>query len=105
MSENQIVRTLGWDQIDCRFGPATRAATIKWQKQHNLDGDGMVGPATFTKASKYLFSPAGRDGRIQYPGEDGRAINFWRAADGKWSMAIGNDVKTVWYERATFDKC
>lgn len=32
--------------IDGRFGKGTREAVIKWQKNHKLTADGIVGPAT-----------------------------------------------------------
>lgn len=40
---------------DCRFGPATESATKKWQKDHGLVGDGIVGPLTFGKADDNLY--------------------------------------------------
>ena len=37
---------------DCQFGSGTKAATKLWQAAHDLDDDGIVGPATFTAAGK-----------------------------------------------------
>ncbi|MGW5353796.1 peptidoglycan-binding domain-containing protein [Streptomyces sp. NPDC004031] len=36
--------------IDGSFGPQTKAATIKWQNDHGLTGDGSAGKATFAAA-------------------------------------------------------
>ncbi|MFE6623659.1 peptidoglycan-binding protein [Streptomyces sp. NPDC057740] len=40
---------------DCWFGPATEAATKKWQKDRGLIDDGIVGPLTFGRADDHLY--------------------------------------------------
>jgi peptidoglycan hydrolase-like protein with peptidoglycan-binding domain len=47
----------GPDEIDGRFGPQTAAAVRAFQKQHELDVDGIVGPNTWEK----LRNPEGSD--------------------------------------------
>ena len=43
---------------DGKFGPATRAATVEWQKQKGLTADGIVGPDTWKVAVADSFPPA-----------------------------------------------
>lgn len=45
---------LTWDQIDCEFGPTTKAATERFQAAHGLTRDGVAGPKTFAAAGNYL---------------------------------------------------
>lgn len=39
--------TCGGDGADGDFGPATLAATLNYQRTHNLDADGIIGPLTW----------------------------------------------------------
>ena len=47
----------GPDEIDGRFGPQTAAAVRAFQKQNDLDVDGIVGPNTWER----LRNPEGSD--------------------------------------------
>jgi peptidoglycan hydrolase-like protein with peptidoglycan-binding domain len=42
--------------INDYYGTATRAAMIKFQQEHNLKADGIVGPATRTVINQMLNS-------------------------------------------------
>lgn len=94
-------------QIDCRFGPDTVAATKAWQR--NLLGpdqaDGKVGEKTLTRASRYLQGKAGSAHTIRYNGVGGRYVTFKRTDNGRWGMYIGSDLRTLWYNDATFNNC
>ncbi|MFE0107394.1 peptidoglycan-binding protein [Streptomyces sp. NPDC059009] len=95
---------LNWDDIDCSFGPKAKEQTIWWQRYHDLRGDGMVGPKTFKKATEDRLAELGGN-KYRWVGKTGRHITFYRAANGKWGMYLGNDLKTLWYGKATFNKC
>lgn len=42
------------NDIDCRFGPTTEAATRRWQSARGLGNDGRVGALTFGRADNQL---------------------------------------------------
>jgi peptidoglycan hydrolase-like protein with peptidoglycan-binding domain len=85
--------------IDCRFGPATKNATIKWQRAHGLTADGKVGPRTFGKADNKLYS---NSGNVFYDGTK-RDVAFRRSA-GKYYL-YDNGWKLASYTRATLSRC
>ena len=41
-------------QVDGDFGPATQAATIKWQAENGLKADGIVGAKTWAEGLKSI---------------------------------------------------
>ncbi|MCL2926005.1 MAG: peptidoglycan-binding protein [Trichodesmium sp. MAG_R04] len=41
------------ETVDGIFGPETRAAVIRFQKYHNLEPDGIIGP----KTNEVLWTP------------------------------------------------
>lgn len=46
---------LNKSDVDCQFGPKTKAATISWQHAYGVSPfDGIVGPKTFARAGKNL---------------------------------------------------
>ncbi|MEU1407896.1 peptidoglycan-binding protein [Streptomyces sp. NPDC005728] len=100
-------KKLSYDGIDCRFGPGTVAATKSWQTTYHVPGDhdGKVGKNTFGRASDFLSGSAGSSNQIKYTGEDGRYVTFKRTDNGRWGMYLGNDLKTLWYNNATFNAC
>ena len=51
-----ILKELGYytDSIDGSFGPGCKTATTKFQKDHSLDADGSVGPATLKHLQKVV---------------------------------------------------
>ncbi|MFJ9542136.1 peptidoglycan-binding protein [Streptomyces sp. NPDC101225] len=100
-------KKLSYSGIDCRFGPATAAATKKWQTTFHVRGgaDGKVGRNTFGRASDFLSGSAGSSHQIKYTGMGGRYVTFKRADNGRWAMYLGNDLKTLWYNNATFNAC
>ncbi|GLY21597.1 hypothetical protein [Micromonospora sp. NBRC 101691] len=92
--------------IDCRFGPGTHSATVAWQKGNYLAGDGIVGENTLFVASLSLSGSAGSGNRITYDGAYGsRYVTFTRVDNGRWGMYVGNELKTLWYNDATFSAC
>ncbi|MEU6063602.1 MULTISPECIES: peptidoglycan-binding domain-containing protein [Streptomyces] len=49
---------LSESDVDCKFGPKTKAATQAWQTHYlgSSEADGVVGSKTFGEASKHLSS-------------------------------------------------
>ncbi|MFH8609988.1 peptidoglycan-binding protein [Streptomyces sp. NPDC018029] len=102
--------------IDCRFGEQTTYTTKRWQNRYggNLEVDGIVGPATLTEAIDKVDWNGGGEYELVYTGtygpswtdeRTGRYVSFVRAADGRWGMYLGNELKTLWYKDATFSQC
>ncbi|MFI6226601.1 peptidoglycan-binding protein [Micromonospora echinospora] len=92
--------------IDCIFGPDTHTATMSWQRAHDLDDDGIVGKNTFGEASWNLSGTSGSGNQIIYYGSyGGRYVTFTRVDNGRWGMYLGNELKTLWYNDATFSAC
>ncbi|WP_233583819.1 peptidoglycan-binding protein [Micromonospora sp. CV4] len=78
--------------VDCRFGPATTAATKRWQLDRGLVSDGVVGPKTFAKAATRL-SLYESEGWFYYDGLGSNFAYFGRRADGRWDMPAGLDLE------------
>jgi hypothetical protein len=92
--------------VDCRFGPATTAATKRWQTDRGLVSDGIVGPKTFAKAATRLTTYEGDDW-FYYDGLGSNFVYFGRLADGRWDMSLGPDLewKPLAYTYANFSVC
>ncbi|WP_416905444.1 peptidoglycan-binding domain-containing protein [Micromonospora echinospora] len=92
--------------IDCIFGPTTHTATRVWQQDRRLEDDGIVGKNTFSAASRNLSGASGSGNQIVYHGAyGGRYVTFTRVDNGRWGMYIGSELKTLWYNDATFSAC
>ncbi|MBQ0905658.1 peptidoglycan-binding protein [Micromonospora sp. U21] len=78
--------------VDCRFGPATTAATKRWQRDRGLVSDGVVGPKTFAKAATRLRLYEG-ERWFYYDGLGTNFAYFGRRADGRWDIPAGPDLE------------
>ncbi|MFI2711605.1 peptidoglycan-binding protein [Micromonospora sp. NPDC018662] len=79
---------LARSDVDCRFGPATTAATKQWQSDRGLVSDGVVGSKTLTRAATRLGVWEG-EGWFYYDGVGSRLFHLGRRADGRWDMTLG----------------
>ncbi len=64
------LRTLGYrpGPVDGRFGPRTRDAVVRFQREHGLKGDGSIAPATILAALRPESSPRrGERQRVRRP--------------------------------------
>jgi len=59
------LRTLGYrpGKVDGRFGPRTRDAVIRFQRDHDLDADGSIAPAAILASLRPDSDPARSDAR------------------------------------------
>jgi hypothetical protein len=98
--------------IDCVFGAQTEYTTKRWQRRYAAGGlvaDGIVGPKTLSYAARKLDE--GGSNRFIYYGltanqePTGRSITFIRAGNGTWSMYLGNDLRPLYYNSASFNAC
>ncbi|MFE3766680.1 peptidoglycan-binding protein [Streptomyces sp. NPDC059104] len=95
---------LGRSDVDCKFGPATAAATKKWQAKYLGAGqaDGVVGNKTFGKASTWLkeYLWAGEWTGLQYDGtiDQFQTITFERnKTTGRYSFYKAPGVRVEGY--------
>ncbi|MFJ8787359.1 peptidoglycan-binding protein [Streptomyces sp. NPDC102476] len=86
--------------VDCSFGPQTKAATIKWQDDHNLGADGIVGPLTFGKADNYLYWVGSE---IRYDGSKFDLYSMHRTSSGRWYANGGGS--TAYFSYTSSDLC
>jgi hypothetical protein len=79
--------------IDGIFGDQTHAATVRWQRNHGLTGDGSVGKATFAKAEQNIVLQDTSDG-YQYGMYDGNSLFAVRRPvnAGNWMFASPSGV-------------
>lgn len=96
--------------VDGSFGPASKEATIKFQKKYGLDADGSFGPSTIKKMKKVLKEsnptpqPTPSDGKMVSPLKNRKIIsNFqpYYRQDAKTSRAHSGidykgDSKTIY---------
>ena len=82
--------------VDCYFGSATRSATIEFQKDHNLNPDGVVGPQTFAVADNALT----RQYRSVFHSGTVRTVEFGRStAENRYSFVSGTTVNATYATR------
>lgn len=97
---------LAWGDINGNFTAKTTAASKKWQADHGLDADGLIGANTWKKASTGSLALGPDNTFIYYGASSGRKITFKRDGDpGYWQMQLGSEWGTLWYDLCTFDKC
>ncbi|MEV0255365.1 peptidoglycan-binding domain-containing protein [Streptomyces sp. NPDC050732] len=97
---------LTWADIDGEFGPDTTAASKRWQGDHGLDADGLIGRNTWKKAAIDSLALGPDSTLVYYGSAEGRQITFKRPADpGHWDMKLGSQWGTLWYDQCTFSVC
>lgn len=66
---------LAESDVDGIFGDRTHAATVRWQRDHGLYGDGSVGRDTWARAGRKV-TDTGPDGDYRYGGYAGTHYSF-----------------------------
>src|SRR6187549_394392 len=82
------------------FGHQTDLATRKWQADHNLEPDGVVGPITWASVSKASTIPAPSERRPERLLETLRTpltmSDFWNAIVDAWPEATRTRAGILW---------
>ena len=93
---------LGANQVDCEFGPITAAATANWQRDRQLDDDGIVGKDTRSVAQNFIYEMDHPNYNLAYLGypytlyltrtSDAAYWMYWK---GVWRMLRYTDKNLV----------
>ncbi|GIH03814.1 hypothetical protein Rhe02_18810 [Rhizocola hellebori] len=93
---------LSASQVDCEFGPITARATANWQRDRQLDDDGVVGKDTRSVAQNFLYESGDPNYNLFYDGFPNRlylyreaAAHYWIYWNNNWRMLRYTDKNIV----------
>ncbi|MES9811091.1 peptidoglycan-binding domain-containing protein [Streptomyces cinereoruber] len=80
---------LSWNDIDGIFGDKTQQATKAWQRDWDVDDDGVVGKDTFAAAGNWLRDIDGNN-----------AVDTYIGTNGSFKVARNGDGDYTFYDRS-----
>jgi hypothetical protein len=95
--------------VDCDFGPATEAATVKYQQRYGLTADGIVGTQTWSKADNFLvneYQTVGYELIVYKSPNRVEEISFRRSGNGYYNTFLpGGGVWAIAYNTSASPYC